>query len=85
MESVNNKVWLLNHRMMTIDPRKDIAVYPKVHIGLNPYIITIRQELHDLQYLNTEARKHRLFELHKQDFLQEEEELREVGLAYINI
>ncbi|KAI4457981.1 aggrecan/versican proteoglycan [Holotrichia oblita] len=85
MDSTNTKVWLLNHRMMTIDPRKDIAVYPKVHTGLNPYIITMRQELHNLHDLNTEARKRRLFELHKEDFLQEERELREVGLAYINI
>lgn len=85
MDSANNKVWLLNHRMMTIDPRKDISVYPRVHTGLNPCIITMRQELYNLHDLNTQARKRKLIELHKEDFLQEERELREVGLAYINI
>ncbi|GJQ82980.1 hypothetical protein Trydic_g15800 [Trypoxylus dichotomus] len=80
MDSFNSKVWLLNERMMTIDPRKDITGYPRVHIGLNPCVISMRQELHNLHHLNTAGRKQRLLELYKQDYLREEKELREVDI-----
>ncbi|KAG5875808.1 hypothetical protein JTB14_017543 [Gonioctena quinquepunctata] len=74
----------INALIMGQNPYQDIRRNPVVHRGLNSTNIEIRQELYYLSHLDLRERKEKLWDLLRSDFLQEEDELRQVGLAYIN-
>ncbi|KAK4882002.1 hypothetical protein RN001_005321 [Aquatica leii] len=85
MSSETDKaIFRRNDVIMEIDPRRSIERDPKSHIGFNPLFLTMRQELHTLKQINTKNRKAKLRKLLIEDFLQEDKELRQVGLAYTN-
>ncbi|KAG5875809.1 hypothetical protein JTB14_017543 [Gonioctena quinquepunctata] len=73
-----------NAVVMRQNPHQDIRSNPAVHHGLNSCFIEIRHELYHLGQLDLRERKEKLWDLLRSDFLQEEDELRQVGLAYIN-
>lgn len=69
---------------MAIDSKVDKDRNPNVHKGLNSVFVFMGEELDALNSLRAETRKYKLFKLSIKDFLQEDKELREVGLAYVN-
>lgn len=42
---------------MAINPRQDIQRNPKLHKGLNPFILTMSEELYLLNQMNTTVSK----------------------------
>lgn len=75
----------LDKTIMGIDPnRPHMSRHPQLHKGMNPVFMTMRSEMHYLKKLNIEERRRKLKQLQIQDFLQQDKELRQVGLAFIN-
>lgn len=75
----------INNVVMDGRPYEDIYKNPKLHIGMNPVILTMRQDIFALRELTVRKRRERLYKLYKEEFLQEEEELNQVDLARIDI
>ncbi|KAF5282098.1 hypothetical protein FQR65_LT14416 [Abscondita terminalis] len=74
----------INDVIMGIDHRRSIERDPRAHIGLNPLFLTMREELYTLKKISTNNRKVKLRKLLIEDYVQEDQELRQVGLAYTN-
>lgn len=41
---------------MAVNPHQDIQTNPKLHMGLNPFILTMSEELFALNQMNTMVR-----------------------------
>lgn len=70
---------------MKFNPNQPIECNPVKAIGLNSYYLTMRHELRNLNQLSLQRRREKMKEKFIQDLLQEEKELNEVGLGYINM
>ncbi|KYB29492.1 hypothetical protein TcasGA2_TC032029 [Tribolium castaneum] len=74
----------INENIMKFKYRHDISTDAQVHVGLNPWYLQMRQEVHNLHRIHLKARRAKMRELFIQDFLRERQELQEVDFDYTN-
>ncbi|KAF5285426.1 hypothetical protein FQA39_LY16680 [Lamprigera yunnana] len=75
-------IFAINDAIMAIDPGRCTERDPKAHLGLNPLFMPIRHELQALKKIDIKNRKLKLRKLLVNDYIEEDKELRQVGLAY---
>ena len=75
---------IVNDQTMKFDAKIPIELNPQKGIGLNSYFLTFRHNLESLRRLSMTERKDKLKRLFIKDFLEEQKDLNEVDLSYIN-
>ncbi|XP_068622773.1 uncharacterized protein [Battus philenor] len=71
-----------DQQLASIDPRLKILMDPLAHQRLRPEMMFIREELRQAKLQTLAVRRAALKNLLVKDFLQEDCELRNIGLAY---
>ncbi|XP_026333427.1 uncharacterized protein LOC113240361 [Hyposmocoma kahamanoa] len=74
-----------DQKLGNIDPRLQIDVDPFAHKDLRAEMMFIREELRSAKWQTLAVRRTALKKLLLRDFLQEDCELRNIGLAYAHI
>ncbi|KAJ2949550.1 hypothetical protein O0L34_g15469 [Tuta absoluta] len=71
-----------DQQLSNIDPRLKMEMDPFIHQELRPEMLFIREELRQAKWQTLAVRRTALKKLLLQDFLKEDCELRNIGLAY---
>ncbi|KPJ04477.1 hypothetical protein RR46_01942 [Papilio xuthus] len=71
-----------DQQLASIDPRLSIQMDPLAHHHLRPEMMFIREELRQAKMQTLAVRRAALKKLLVKDFLQEDCELRNIGLSY---
>ncbi|XP_022824341.1 uncharacterized protein LOC111354929 isoform X1 [Spodoptera litura] len=78
---IQNKI-ISDQQLANIDPRLQIDMDPLAHRHLRPEMMFIREELRQAKWQTLAVRRTALKKLLLKDFMQEDCELRNIGLAY---
>ncbi|XP_034833126.1 uncharacterized protein [Maniola hyperantus] len=71
-----------DHQLAAIDPKLKITMDPQAHRHLRPEMMFIREELRQAKMQTLAVRRTALKKLLLQDFMQEDCELKNIGLSY---